>query len=531
MKIPNSIKDIVTGRSSLENWLRKNYEEFYEYLSSNYSWTNDYKAKIYCYYNNINEQPKCELCGKPVKFHGYQYGYARFCGTKCSRNSEISQERYKQTNIERYGEDYAKVTNSKGIRTKIKKYGSSGYNNPEKYKKTMLEKYGVDNPMKSKEIYNKARITMFNKYGYEFNFQNPENIRKNKNKPYENNPDIIKILDNGVVICSCPDKTCNLCNEKQYEISYSNYYKRKYRFHKCTCTKKYPLNNLPANNNNTNIEQSIRGLLNEYNIQYETNNRQIIYPYELDIYIPSKKIAIECNGIYWHSSKNVENTKHYNKFKLCEKSNIQLLTIWEDQIYNNFNKIKSVILSKLGIYDNRIYARKCKVREVSSKECNEFVDRYHLQGKTNGSIRLGLYYNNELVSIMTFGKGRKCLNSKTKYELYRYCCKAGVQVVGGVSKLFKYFINKYDPETVESFSSNDISNGELYKQLGFKYVSNSIGYWYIDQYKKRYHRYSFRKQELIKEGYDKDKTEFEIMDEKNFYRIYDSGQSKWLWKK
>ena len=68
MKTPNSIKDIVTGRSSLENWLKKNYEEFYGYLSNNYSWTNDYKAKVYCYYNNINEQPKCELCGKPTKF-------------------------------------------------------------------------------------------------------------------------------------------------------------------------------------------------------------------------------------------------------------------------------------------------------------------------------------------------------------------------------------------------------------------------------------------------------------------------------
>ena len=531
MKTPNSIKDIITGRSSLENWLKKNYEEFYEYLSNNYSWTNDYKAKVYCYYNNINEQPKCELCGKPTKFQSTGYGYARFCGTKCSRNSEISQERYKQTNIERYGEDFRKVMIEKGNQTKIDRYGSLSYNNLEKRKQTCLEKFGVDNPMKSKRVREKVKNTMLVRYGYVCNFLDPELRNYFKQKPYINNPDIIQILEDGNVICSCPDHNCNKCEEKQYKISYSNYYKRKYRFKKCPCTIKYPLNNLPTNNNNTDIEQIVRCVLDKYNIEYITNSRSIIYPYELDIYIPSKRIAIECNGSYWHCDKNVEKTKHYDKYKLCLDNNIQLLTVWEDQLYTKLEIIESIILSKLGMYDRRIYARQCIIKKVSSNICNEFLDKYHLQGKTNSSIRLGLYYNNELISVMTFGKGRKCLNSKSNYELYRYCCKKEVQVIGGASKLFKHFLKEYNPEYIESFSSNDISNGNLYKQLGFVFKSNSIGYWYVDRKKQRYHRYKFRKQELIKEGFDKDKTEFEIMDERGFFRIYDSGQSKYIYKR
>ena len=531
MKTPNSIKDIITGRSSLENWLKKNYEEFYEYLCNNYSWTNDYKAKVYCYYNNINEQPKCELCGKPTKFQSTGYGYARFCGTKCSRNSEISQERWKQTNIERYGEDYAKVTNSKGTQTKIKKYGSGGYNNPEKYKQTMFERYGVDNPMKSIDIQNKVKKTMLERYGYEYNFLDPNMRNRMKEKPIHHYKDVIKVLDNGDFVCTCPDPECNKCEEKLYQISYNNYYQRKFIYKRCPCTIKYPLNNLPANNNNTNIEKIVRNILDKYNIDYQTNVRNIIYPYELDIYIPSKNIAIECNGTYWHCDKVVEISKHYDKYKLCLDNNIQLLTIWEDQLINKVDIIESIILSKLGIYDTRIYARQCIIKEVPSKVCSDFIESYHLQGKTNSSIRLGLYYNDELVSVMTFGKGRKCLNSNTTYELYRYCCKSGFQVVGGASKLFKHFIKVYNPNQIESFSSNDISNGDLYKQLGFEYVSNSIGYWYIGPHKQRYHRYKFRKQELIKEGFDKDKTEFEIMDERGFFRIYDSGQSKYIYKR
>ena len=131
---------------------------------------------------------------------------------------------------------------------------------------------------------------------------------------------------------------------------------------------------------------------------------------------------------------------------------------------------------------------------------------------------------------MTFGRGRKCLNSKIGYELYRYCCKEGIQVVGGASRLFKHFLKEYNPNSIESFSSNDISNGNLYQQLGFEKVSDSIGYWYVDKEMNRYHRYKFTKYSLVNEGYDKDKTEYEIMNERGFYRIYDSGQTKWRYE-
>ena len=529
MKTPNNIKEIVTGRSSMSDWLQKHYPEFHEYLSNNYSWTENYREKLYCYFNNISECPKCESCGKPTKFHGHTHGYARFCGKKCSRNAESSIERYNQTNIERYGEDFHKVTVEKGHKTKIERYGSLRYNNLEKRKQTCLERFGVDNPMKSKCVREKVKNTMLGRYGYECNFLDPEYRKRVREKSIQHYSDVIKVLDNGDFVCTCPDPNCNKCEEKLYNISYYNYYQRKFIYRKCPCTIKYPLNNLPTNNNNTDIEQMVRCVLDKYNIEYITNSRSIIYPYELDIYIPSKRIAIECNGSYWHCDKNVEKTKHYDKYKLCLDNNIQLLTVWEDQLYTKLEIIESIILSKLGMYDRRIYARQCIIKKVSSNICNEFLDKYHLQGKTNSSIRLGLYYNNELISVMTFGKGRKCLNSKSNYELYRYCCKKEVQVIGGASKLFKHFLKEYNPECIESFSSNDISNGNLYKQLGFVFKSNSIGYWYVDRKKQRYHRYKFRKQELIKEGYDENKTEFEIMDERGFYRIYDSGQSKYIY--
>ena len=226
---------------------------------------------------------------------------------------------------------------------------------------------------------------------------------------------------------------------------------------------------------------------------------------------------------------------HYQKWKDCQDQNITLLTFWEDQIINTPDIIESILLSKFGIYQKRIGASKCRIGKVSPKESEIFLLENHLQGCVRGSVRLGLYYKDELVSLMVFGKKRVSLGNKksddNKWELYRFCTKKNWQVVGGAKRLFMHFVQEYNPDSIESFSSNDISQGELYYHLGFQLFGHSISYWYIDKKMKRYHRYKFRKSELVKMGYDKTKTEFDItLGDMGLYQIYDSGQSKWIWK-
>ena len=218
----------------------------------------------------------------------------------------------------------------------------------------------------------------------------------------------------------------------------------------------------------------------------------------------------------------------------CEKRGIQLMQIWEDWIIHKPEIVKSLVLSKLGIYEDRIYARKCVLREVPATECTNFLENNHLQGSVNGSVRLGLYRdNNELVSIMVFGKKRKSVNGASSddvYELYRYCNKKNIQVIGGASKLFTHFVKNYNPIQIESFSSNDISDGGLYKILGFaKEPKISRSYWYINSTMHRMHRFSFRKSELIKQGCDPSLSESQITESMGLLKIYDSGQSKWTW--
>ena len=589
LKNKNIVIPDITNKNSnslKESYNRKHFPDFYQYVIENTPEYLLFKERLYWIINNIHTIPTCITCGKKVRFVSFGEGYKKFCSGPCASKNEQVKIEVKERNLKKYGVDNpAKLQSSiaksrqtyidhygdpnyrnleKSYQTRQEKYGNAKYTNREKAQKTNLKKYGVkygfaselvkdkikktnlkryqcENPMSNEEIKNKSINTQNKKYNGCFNpekskqtklerygdpyYTNPEKIKRSFTKSMQNrNPNILGYTTDGDRIMKCPHIDCNKCSEKIFIIPGALYYNRVVNNVE-TCTKLLPIDNYKSKN--TSIEIFIKQLLDKYNIYYQTNVRNIIHPKEVDIYIPDKNIAIECNGIYWHSDKNKEKNYHYNKYIECKEKNIQLISIWEDQVINSPEKIESIILSKLGIYNTRIYARQCIIKEVTSKECNDFLNKYHLQGKTNSSIRLGLYYKGEIVSVMTFGKGRKCMNSKANYELYRYCCKSGIQVIGGASKLFKYFLKEYKPESIESFSSNDISNGDLYKQLGFEYISNSIGYWYIDKEMNRYHRYKFTKYSLINEGYDKNKTEFEIMDERGFFRIYDSGQIKW----
>ena len=193
--------------------------------------------------------------------------------------------------------------------------------------------------------------------------------------------------------------------------------------------------------------------------------------------------------------------------------------------------VKSIIKSKLGLSENIIFGRKCIVKEVSPKETKEFLENNHLQGGVNSKVKLGLYYENELVSLMTFGGLRKSLGSVSSdgnYELYRFANKLNTSVLGSFAKLLNYFVKIYKPKSILTFSDNRYFTGNVYNNNGFDFVSNTEpNYFYIIKHK-REHRFKYRKDILVKQGYDKNLTERQIMLDRGINRIYDCGNKKWL---
>jgi len=214
---------------------------------------------------------------------------------------------------------------------------------------------------------------------------------------------------------------------------------------------------------------------------------------------------------------------------------VQLIHIWEDDWMHKKDIVKSMILNKLNLLIDKIYARKCQIKIVSdNKLVKEFLEKNHIQGYIISKINIGLFYNDEIISLMTFGNKRIVMNDKNftdEWELSRFCNKLNMSVIGGASKLFKYFIDNYNPKEIITYANRSYSNGLLYEKLNFKYshMTNPNYYYIVDKIRK--HRFTYRKNKLIKDGFDPNKTEHEIMLERKIYRIYDSGQLKFLWKK
>lgn len=257
---------------------------------------------------------------------------------------------------------------------------------------------------------------------------------------------------------------------------------------------------------------------------------------ELDVYIPEKKIAIEHTGLYFHSVKFSKNLNHLkDKYLMCEKENIKLFTIYSDEWANKKDIVKSMISNALG-YSQRIYARKTEVRKIEdSKIYSNFLDENHIQGKTAVNFAYGLYYNNELVSVMTFtnprmNMGRTKDKNPREIELSRFCNKINMSVIGGASKLLKAFISEYGNKynIIYSYSDNRISNGGLYKTLGFSFTKDvNVNYFYTKGTERK-PKQQFRKSEFKKRGIDvSDKTEVELALDDGWFRIYDCGKKLW----
>ena len=264
-----------------------------------------------------------------------------------------------------------------------------------------------------------------------------------------------------------------------------------------------------------------------------SNSQAIIKPLELDIYLPDDKLAIEYNGLYWHSFNSVETENkdyHLIKTEKCKELGIQLFHIfeneWQDPVKHDI--WKSIIKNKLG-QSSRIYGRKTEIRSVSSSDKTEFLNRNHLQGTCVSSMNLGLYYGGELVSLMTFGKSR--FNKNVDWELLRFCNKIGYSVIGGASKLLKAFRLKKEGSII-SYADKRRSNGNLYKQLGFEFSHDSppnYFYWKKNGLESRI-KYQKHKLSKLLEVYDSGLTETENMYENGYRKIYDCGNQVWVLK-
>ena len=563
----------LSSQQRRDFFIEKNYPIIYEdILKFNEKLKiKNFSKLLYHYCNSDIVYPfLCKICDKEVKFKGFNQGYNIYCSRKCSMNDddiikkrnkklvrtnlekygvdnpmklEKIQNKVRETNLKRYGTEYFTQTNEYKNKVKennLRKYDTEWYMTTDdfkqKSKKTSLKKYNTTHSSKSIKVKNNIKKVMLEKYG-EICYSKTNEYKNKMNQYYKSDKHIenikrqkknrdIKIFNyyddyniNYKLINIYNDMLtyhCNLCNNN-FEISKQLFYLRNKNKHKC-CT----ICNPTDSKNISYKEKELYFFINE---NYDGN---IIENYkdkfEIDIYLPDLNIGFEFNGLYWHSELYKDKNYHLEKINYFKEKNIHIIHIWEDDWIYKSDIIKSMILNRLN-KSNIIYARKCIIEEIDdNKYIKKFLNENHLQGYVNSSIKIGLFINNELISLMTFGKSR---DRKNNMELLRFCNKINYSVVGGFSKLLKYFSNNYKFEKIITYADKSYSDGNVYVKNNFKLIKETDPgyYWFKDGIK--YNRFNFRKSELVKGGYDENKTENEIMHEIGFNKIYNCGNYKY----
>lgn len=439
------------------------------------------------------------------------------------------------TNLERYGVENVSQTreNIQKIKsTKEKRYGNANYNNSEKIRQTCLERYGTPSASGSEEIKRKVEATNLERYGVVNQFQRVDYIKECCENKYGS---LDKFYSHQAI--KREESLLSKYGVKNPAQMSSSKLKIKTAIAK-TCRERYGVDYatlLPQTryhggfsaNSGPNIK--FAELLRLNNIEFE--QEFVIERYSYDFKVGN--ILIEVNPTATHNStwspfgeKFIKSrTYHFDKCQFAKKNGYRCVCIWD---WDDVNKVLNLLKLR-----EKLYARKCVIKEVDSRTAKEFIVKYHLQNYTKSQINIGLFYNDELVSIMTFGKSR--YNKKYNYELLRYCSSA--YIIGGAEKLFNYFINKYNPLSVISYCDLSKFAGDVYKKLGFTLKDITIGkHWYNTKTKKH-----ITNNLLLARGFDqllgneygffgKGTSNEELMRRFNFVEIYDAGQATYVYE-
>lgn len=253
---------------------------------------------------------------------------------------------------------------------------------------------------------------------------------------------------------------------------------------------------------------------------------------EIDIYVPSIKLGIEYCGLYWHNENSPTprpRSYHFKKMLKANNEGIRLITIFEDEWRDKNSQVKNFIKSALGVHENKVFARKCESRAIEKDVAKSFLNEYHIQGSGKIVASFGLFYNDDLIGVVTGGRHHRENDSKA-FILNRLAFKDGWQVVGGSSKLLSSLVDygkNNDYAQIVSWSDNRWSEGNVYSKTGFL-LDAELGpdYSYVDG-GSRIDKQSCRKSKLIEQGATGD-TELEMANSLNYYRIWDCGKKRWI---
>lgn len=544
--------------------LKRSHSHIFEWLHVNFiGKTISEKAHRYIFDGNINDE--CHNCGNRTNFISHAKGFNQFCSLRC-RSAHKSKEAhftktcvhcgneftttkrhnrktcsdecksaYLQTDsvkilqqtetkkalLEKYGVEHPSkikthaqsVKNTKQLRwgnsnwvnsdkaknTKFERYGDRNYNNMQAQKETMVQKYGVQNPSQlpqTKESHFQKvinRISPFVQPLFQFQDYSGVEVKRYQFRCNACHSIFEDYIDNGHM------PVCKSCNPSSIQSI---------------------------------VEFEVIDFIKTiYDGKIVHGDREVLKPKELDIYLPELNLAIEINGLYFHSQNSGGKDKwyHLQKTEKCLEKGIRLIHIFDVEWQTKGNILRNLLKSLILKEKQKIHGRKTTVKVINYKTSAQFLNNYHLQGEHHSKIRYGLFYGDELIACMLFIKSRY---DKQGYEISRWCVRPDIHIHGGFQKVLQTFIRDYSPNQIVSYCDRRFFTGGTYKKAGFHLQhASDPGYFYVKN-KQLYNRIQFQKHKLpnLLEQFDSTLTEWENMQQHGWDRIWDCGNFKFVMK-
>lgn len=475
-----------------------------------------------CYLSDPNSHSREEATRRE------RYGDPHYCNSEKARQTKLerygdsnycNREKFRQTCMERFGGSSpasSKAVVDKARRTCMERYGVEspmqlgsirekarntcleryGVGNPsqvesvrEKVRETCRSRWGVESPVEAQVVRDRARETCRERYGSdtylgsrEYHESNGQRLLHRRFLRYSSCSEVVPAfseselepLDSGRAY----PWRCLRCGSEFGAVPVPSWpgYLRGIGAVRCPVCH-------PLDSGFSAGEKELAGFIRSiYGGAVVENDRTVVSPRELDIWLPDRALAFEYDGVYWHGESNQpDRNYHLDKTRLCEGKGIHLVHIWDCEWQRKGEVARSRIRNLLGSWDRVVYARSCEVREVPSAESLAFQSRNHIQGGVNSRVNLGLYLGDELVSLMTFSKPR--FSRRWQWELVRFCNLLNCHVPGAASRLFSWFCRNWRPSSVVSYADRRWSmdcGSVLYRRLGFRLERESgPNYWYF----------------------------------------------------
>ncbi|MBT9137704.1 MAG: hypothetical protein DDT31_00242 [Syntrophomonadaceae bacterium] len=509
--------------------------------------------KIWALWNKTHIKPVCVVCGGITNFKNMKEGFRRTCSVTCASQDPHTKTSIKQTTTKRYGGHHTqnkewmqKHVNSlketgafvKGQATFEKNFGVKNRFQlqvvKDKIATTNLARYGFENAMSNPEVAAKTLMTTVDRYGAAFNPKQTKSTNLIK-YGFENAMSNLEVARRARASAIRTYETqrldtrlASIREAVQTELldepawwgaahSYSWQHICGRTFSSNLVDGKLPI--CPTCKPRSKPQEMVRSLLEQLGVIFIENDRKLIKPYEVDFLLPDYKLAVEVNGVYWHSDDRAS-VSLLKKTELVEQQGYQLLHLWDLEITDKFPVVEGLLRAKLGFL-KKFNARSCKLLMVPTSQARAFLQRHHLQGAAAARWHRGLYFRDELVAVASFTPDRFKLGGDI--ELVRFASLGAVR--GALSRLVNWQ-QKEVPVTILSYADRRLSRGAAYLSCGFDLCGETPpGYFYFKSGKilSRQQAQKHKLALLLGKNFDPRLSERENMEKAGWVRCLDSG--------